>query len=176
MNMMKFHILKMIKLLFLFILFLNLNSNAQHKKIFNSCNDYITKRFYNNDTVLIKCDTSYIINSKTFNLYNELYIRFKSKDNMYSLIDTYEEQINVLNTDYSLLKYQYDSLYSINKKFIFNTNTKVNSIDTSFNKINSQLSDIKIYVNKNEIQNRNQKLIIGLSGISIGLLIGILFF
>lgn len=97
--------MKKITIFLIFLLSINY-LYSQHKFIFNSSRIEV-KRVYNNDTIFNKLDTCFIMNKKTFKLYNDDYYEIFDE-----LKNTYENRIYQQDNEYTLLKIQYDELSS----------------------------------------------------------------
>jgi len=146
---------------FLIILFLiiSYNSTAQRYKTFNN-NSIQVNRYFRLDTILLDLDTVYVMNSKTFNLYDEVYTNFKIGshcDNLYKpTITLLNRRISELNLEYELLHVEYDNLYRVtnaqHKKSLILINNLSSNI-TEMKTINSNLNtEIQKLRNKNKIE------------------------
>ena len=181
---------------FLFIAFisggLQPNVSAQNKLV--DINDGTTpqalKRFYA-DTLLIHCDTIYVLNKVTFKLYNDEYIKAKNKDEKTNrLITNYENmiqvQIDMLNTKerfYQELKSKFDSLAGNATIFIDKSSTNISQISTSLGRASDNLVETQKLLSDSqkllEEERRNswkRTFKIGVGGFSFGVAVTALIF
>lgn len=166
------------KQLLIFLLFLFL-TNSLYSQSINYYSDKIeVKTFHKNNNILIQNDTIYLMNSKTFQIYNSIYNIYKNNDlysAFFSLQQLYEKRIEEQDTEYDSLKTCYDNLFLESRELIKTNIEYINKIDISLDTL--QRNTNKISEQLEELKPANDKLLtrilIGGSGVVIGILIGL---
>ena len=126
------------KIIFLALFILPLAGYSQgKKKTFNDCNRVKNNEVYLNDTIINRCDTAYIINSRTLNFYKS------SNKDLKEIILIQEKQITKQDKEYDQLKTKFDSLGRETTKLIDKSDIKLGEVDNSLNKVNQELEKTK---------------------------------
>lgn len=103
------------------------------------------------DTVLIGYDSAYVLNKKTFKLFQENYKRVQNGNpSLKPLLDNYENVIALQDSMlkskegyYQQLKANFDSVITHSNTFIDKTSSNISSIDQSLSNATNQLNNIK---------------------------------
>ena len=152
----------------------------------NFCNgnEYSVLRLYKSDSLVIRCDTAYLINSSTYKLYSDVFKNQRTANldiKRLSLLydqskNLYENRINQQNQEYEKLKNDFDLLLRRSTDFASQTtvqlssvNTSLTNIDQSINKANSNMEDASKLIRAEVKTSKRQKLKASLGGFVIGI-------
>jgi hypothetical protein len=121
------------------------------KKNFENCNRLSGFQVFRFDTVHISCDTAYILNSRTFRLYNTVYLNFKNNNKTYndilktyeSLVVLQEENITHLNEDYTSIRHKFDSLAITSVQISNKTQNSLSILNDSLLSAITELTETK---------------------------------
>ena len=139
------------------------------------------------DTVLIGYDSAYVLNKKTFKLFQDNYKRVQSGNpSLKSLLENYENLIALQDSMlkskeayYQGLKSNFDSLVSHSNNFVDKTAVNINAIDQSLSTATNQLNSIKSLLNdsldKLRKENR-QRMKLAVGGFTVGIGVAALVF
>lgn len=105
----------------------------------------------NGDTVLIKFDSAFVLNKRTFKLYQDNYKRVQKGDpSVKKLLDEYEALIAMQDSMlkakeayYQQLKTNFDTLVQASNTFLNKTDVNINVINQSLFNATNQLNSIK---------------------------------
>jgi hypothetical protein len=135
---------------------------------------------FKGDTLLISYDSAYVLNKKTFKLFQDNYKRVQSGNIAFKpLLASYENVISLQDSMlkskeayYQQLKSNFDSLVTHSNGFVDKTALNITSIDQSLSNASNQLNNIKSLLDdsldKLKTVNRQRlKLVIG--GFTVGL-------
>lgn len=140
------------------------------------------------DTMVIQCDSVYLLNKKTFSIYQSAYEKWKGRDvNVRQVFSTYENlvelqsrRIEQQDLEYNQLKAQFDSLAFSSTIFIDKTGTKLGQLSNDLTKVNTNLNAAITQINeaqkllaadrKKRIKN---SIAFGAGGLTVGLLLGL---
>lgn len=129
--------------------------NAWAQTDFCATGKFSIKRFYRNDTLTITCDTAYLFNKSTYNLYKRLYQSSGTQDqkvkallSSYDYMRTlYENRIAEQDEEYTQLRSRFDSLATTSESFIKTASSGLtevkNSITIANNNIIAAQSNLK---------------------------------
>lgn len=174
---------------FIFFLLLIGKAEAQNTFELSNCTSVKSSLALANDTIVVKCDSVYFLNKKTFSLYQLAYEKLKGRDvNVREAFNTYESMIDLQNQrleqkdlEYTSLKAQFDSLVISSNQFIGNTGTKLTEIKTEIGNANQNLQAALLQINDaqstlaKERKNKWKNYIaIGTGGFVLGLLVSLL--
>ncbi len=168
---------------------LTLNSYSQ--QIFKEADCVTVSSFLigRGDTVIIQCDSVYLLNRKTFSIYQSAYDKWKGRDvNVRQVFSTYENlvelqerRIGQQDLEYNRLKAQFDSLAFSSTSFIDKTGSRLGELSNDLNKVNTNLNAAITQINeaqkllaadrKKRIKN---SIAFGAGGLTLGLLLGLL--
>jgi len=166
-----------ISLCVVFIIFSNNLFAQRHLKNFSNCSSLAIYEVYYGDTILIKCDTVYLMNKKKITGCKEV-------------VKEQAEYIKFLNGRIDEQKMEYDRLKKVNDTLVIGSSEYINksyknlddlknSLDKSINYINTaqtDIADIKKDIKTELIKRDKNKFIWGAGGIVFGILIGIVAF
>jgi hypothetical protein len=149
--------------------------------------EYATMRYYRGDTIRVSCDTAFLINTATYNLYADVFRNFNSRNadvkRLTMLFDQskslYENRIQQQSMEYQALKKQFDDLVSESKNIVQETGTRLTSVDNSLiridkNVVNAQanIEEVKDIIRKEMRLSTARKLKWGVGGLLVGVVIG----
>lgn len=175
----------------LIALFLNLfvfGIYGQREHSFDNCTgiaSYLTSR---GDTVLIMCDSVYILNSKTLSIYRTAYDKWKTRDaNLKQIFSTYESLVSVQEQriseqkeEYAALRARFDSVSTATGAFIDKTSKRLDTVNETLVNLNQNLSEAnrKLDESKAIIKEERRKSILtrvlwGLGGFGLGLVVSL---
>ena len=137
------------------------------------------------ETVLIGYDSAYILNKRTFKLYQDNYKRIQAgNSNIKSLMDQYEHLIAFQDSMmkekeayYQGLKTNFDSLASTSNRFADRTDANITAINQSLSNASSQLVTIKGLLDDslNKLkQEQKKRFTWALGGFAVGIGVGTL--
>ena len=176
------------KILFVtLILLASLNAMSQRSPQ-NWCmqKDYSVLRFYKGDTVLITCDTVFLVNTSTYRLYADVFRNFNSKNSdvrkLAALFDQskelYENRIHQQTAEYEALKKQFDDLVHQSQALVHQTSDKLIAVDNTLNRIDRNISNAQTNIDeakkliREEMRLGNkQRLKWGIGGLGVGVVI-----
>lgn len=142
---------------------------------------------FQGDTVLIRYDSAYVLNKKTFKLFQDNYKKVQSGNPaLKSLLENYENLIALQDSMlkskeayYQGLKSNFDSLVSHSNNFVDKTALNINAIDQSLSNATNQLNSIKSLLNdsldKLRKENR-QRIKLAVGGFTVGIGVAALVF
>jgi hypothetical protein len=172
---------------FLFILnflffFISINGQIKISSSFNKAETYTLKKLHRNDTVLILCDTVFLVNRPLFLIYNGLYSKQKniqivlneSSELFQNHITDQEKQYDKLNTEFRLTLEQFRKYRDNSNKNLDSLQGNLKGAEESLLKARKENEILKSQIDKGIHQNNSQKYYFGLAGISIGLAIAFL--
>ena len=179
-------------LLVLFSAGLVQNASAQNKlKNVTDGNSLMVERVFYADTLLIFCDTIYVLNKPTFNIYEAAYKMSKSKkEDIKELISHYdnlilkqEEIINIKEQYYQQLKSKFDSLASTATVFVDKSSANISQISSSLGRASDNLVETQKLLNDSQKlleeerkNNWKRTLKVGVGGFTIGITVGLVLF
>ena len=146
-------------------------------------NDYSVLRFYRGDSILVNCDTVFLVNTSTYKLYADVYKNFNAKNSdirrLASLFDNsrllYENRIDQQALEYQALKKEFDELMTRSQDVVLQTSNKLLSVDNSLMRIDRNVSNAQANIEeakkliRQEIRLGNkQRLKWGIGGLVIG--------
>ncbi|MCW3108334.1 MAG: hypothetical protein JWQ09_2840 [Segetibacter sp.] len=139
------------------------------------------------DTVYISYDSAYVLNKKTFKLFQDNYKRVQNGNpSLKGLLENYENVIALQDSMliskeayYQGLKSNFDSLVSHSNNFVDKTALNISAIDQSLSTATNQLNNIKTLLDdsldKLKKENRQRlKLVVG--GFTVGIAAAALVF
>ena len=141
------------------------------------------------DTFVIDCDSVYLLNKKTFSVYQLAFEKWKGRDiNIKQAFATYESlvelqsrRIEEQDLEYNRLKMQFDSLAESSIAFIDQTGNKLGELTSVLNQVNTNLNSAITNINdtekvlKAEKKKRIQNSITwGVGGFTLGIVIALL--
>ncbi|GEO10035.1 hypothetical protein SAE01_25310 [Segetibacter aerophilus] len=139
------------------------------------------------DTLLINYDSAYVLNKKTFKLYQDTYKRVQNGNpamknllaNYEGLIALQDSMLKSKEAYYQSLKSNFDSLVSHSNNFVDKTALNISAIDQSLSTATSQINNIKGLLDQSleklKKENRQRiKLVVG--GFTVGVAAATLVF
>lgn len=166
--------------------FLSIRSFSQGREM----NDSLGLRAYlatRDDTLLIRYDSAYLLNKKTFRLYQDNYKRVQSGNLSNqkvivaydSLVNLQDRMLKAKEADYQFLKRNFDSLVTASNMFVNRTDVNVTAINQSLTKAEGNLNNIKSLLDdsleKLKAENK-QRFKIALKGFVVGVGVASLVF
>jgi len=141
----------------------------------------------NGDTVLIRYDSAYVLNKRTFKILQDNYKRVQKGDpSLKKLLDSYESLIalqdSMLKTKeayYQQLKGSFDSLVTGSNTFLNKTDVNITAINQSLDTATGQLNHIKTLLDdslEKLKQESKQRLKIAAKGFAAGVAVAALVF
>lgn len=139
------------------------------------------------DTVSISYDSAFVLNKKTFKLYQDNYKRVQNGNpslkallvNYENLIALQDSMLKSKEAYYQGLKSNFDSLVSHSNNFVDKTASNINAIDQSLSNATNQINNIKTLLNdsldKLKKENR-QRLKLAAGGFTVGIGVAALVF
>ena len=141
---------------------------------------------YRGDTLLIQCDTAFIVNKNTFSIYKKYYDKTRQGSSSFKgIMDSYESMIRQQDTMlrtkefyYQQMKHQMDSLTNNSLSFMDKTSVSLQGISSSLDKATSSLVETQKLLEESrkmleeERRKRNSRALkFGIGGVAIGALI-----
>jgi hypothetical protein len=148
-----------------------------------SKNEYSVMRFYQGDSILVNCDTVFLINTATYKLYADVFKNFNAKNSdvkrLVTLFDQskalYENRIQQQGLEYQALKKEFDGLMSKSQTVVQQTTDKLSAVDNSLVRIDRNVASAQANIEeaknliRQEIRLGNkQRLKWGLGGLVVG--------
>lgn len=165
-------------------------SHAQDRlKIFRDSSGTNIYSIYRGDTLLIECDTAFILNKTTFGIYKKFYDKTRQGNSSFKgIMDSYENMIHQQDTMlrqkefyYQQLRQQFDSLSGSSLAFMDKTSTSLQHISSSLDKATNSLVETQKLLEdsrrmlEEERKKRNSRAIkFGIGGAVIGALVAAL--
>jgi hypothetical protein len=152
---------------------------------------YHIRLYLRNDSLVVRCDTVYLLNPATFMLYSKTYNSFRTGNaDQKKLVSTfselqklYENRIAQQDTEYVQLKAQFDSLVNNSQTYIQKSSTDLNQLNISLKQINENVKGAKQDVTESKELIRQEirkstgsKLRWGLGGFGIGITVTAILF
>lgn len=144
---------------------------------------------YRGDTLLIYCDTAYILNKTTFSIYKKFYDKTRQGNSSFAgIMASYENMIHQQDTMlrqkeiyYQQLKQQFDSLSGSSLAFMDRTSTSLQGISSSLDKATTSLvetqkllADSRKMLEEERRKRNSRALKFGIGGAVIGALVAAL--
>jgi flagellar biosynthesis chaperone FliJ len=144
---------------------------------------------YRGDTLLIQCDTAFILNKTTFNVYKKFYDKTRQGSSSFKgIMESYESMIRQQDTMlktkeiyYQQMKQQFDSLSGSSLAFMDKTSNSLQGISSSLDKATSSLVETQKLLEdsrrmlEEERKKRNSRALkFGIGGVVIGALVAAL--
>ncbi len=176
--------MKRLCILGLLIIHVNM-MNGQQVFTVNNCisiNSILAER---GDTLVIACDSVYLLNKKTFSIYQLGYEKWKGRDinikqafnNYESLVELQSKRIEQQDNEYNNLKIQFDSMAMASGKFIDKTGNKLSELTETLNEVNTNLNTAINQINESQAILKTEKkkkvknaITWGAGGFTVGLL------
>ena len=139
------------------------------------------------DTLFIRYDSAYLLNKKTFHLYQDNYKRVQSGNLSNqkvllaydSLVSLQDRMLKAKEADYQFLKKNFDSLVTASNTFVNRTDVNVTAINQSLTRAEGNLNNIKALLDdsleKLKAENK-QRLKIAVKGFVVGVGVASLVF
>ncbi|SFD58956.1 hypothetical protein SAMN05518672_102521 [Chitinophaga sp. CF118] len=159
------------------------------KKEFKDCSTINVYTALQGDTILIKCDTSFLLNKPTFNLYQKYYKKVKSgSSSVKEILDNYDNIIVMKDSMltqkefyYQELKLRFDSLSDNSLTFINKTSDSLHAVSTALDSATNKLVDTQNLLKDSQkllTQERKKAtwktLKFGIGGVVVGVLVALL--
>lgn len=179
------------KKLFVISAILMLMVNTYGQRVFKDADCVTVSSFLTGkgDTLVIGCDSVYLLNKKTFSIYQTAYDRWKGRDvNVRQVFGTYESlvklqerRIEQQELEYNHLKAQYDSLAFSLVQFIDKTGSRLGELSNDMQKVNASLNSAMLQIKDSQTLLAAEKkkrirssIAFGAGGLTAGLLLGLL--
>jgi hypothetical protein len=169
-------------------LLISLSNAKSYSQSFN-CSGLSASRYYLKDTILVACDTVFLLNKVTYSFYRNQLKRINTTDprlkelvsTQSELIKLYEKRIADMTIEYDTLRKTFQRNLSSSKNFIESSNSELTEIDNSLGKaqINimaakDSIASVKILLKEEMVKIRKEKWAWGIGGAVLGGLITIL--
>lgn len=158
-------------------------AEAQQQKVMLSCEQTKAYRLLKGDTVVIPCDTAYLLNGSIYILFKQAYERVKTNANMSkdliqvyeSMLDKQTRQMQQQDIAYEILRLKFDSLVVRSMLHIERSNQSLKAMQDSIAEaglnIHAARADIQAASEKIKAEQRKnfkQKVMWGLGGMAVG--------
>jgi hypothetical protein len=174
------------KTLFALLLALMFATSSFAQKIidpaFNKQGQYLVKKLYTYDTLVILCDTAFLVNKPMFGIYSVLYNKQTNIQNILNeTSQLYAQHELEQNQECEKLHGEYLQLQTALNAYTTRSHNQMDSLEHSLIKAEGYLVTVKEenetlqkQVEKSLRRSNSNKFIYGLGGISIGLIIAFL--
>lgn len=165
------------------MVFCTVDLTAQQQKVLLPCEQTKAYRLLKGDTVVIPCDTAYLLNGSTYIIFKTAYERVKMNNNMSKeLIQVYEtmldkqiQQMQQKDQAYEALRLKFDSLVVRSMQHIDRSNLGLKAMQDSIAGAsqNIQAARLEIQAASDKIKaeqrkNFKQKVMWGIGGLAAG--------
>lgn len=148
--------------------------------------DYSVLRFYKGDTILVACDTVFLVNTATYGLYAGVFRNFNAKNSDVKKLailfdqskELYENRIHQQTLEYESLKKQFDDLVGQSQAVAHQTSDKLLAVDNTLTRIDRNIANAQTNIEeakkliREEIRLGNrQRLKWGIGGVAFGVAI-----
>jgi hypothetical protein len=176
-------------LLLLLAMFAGLEVRSQSLKHFSDSLKTVVNTYYRGDSVLISCDTVYLLNKPTFRIYRQYYQRGKNTSGSFKkVIAEYEDVIvqkdsmlSAKEAYYQALKSQFDELSGKSLAFMDKTSIGLQQVSSTLEKTTNSLIETQKLLEESrqmlidERRKQNFKALkFGIGGLIIGGVVGLL--
>jgi hypothetical protein len=173
------------KVLILFLINIIVVFNAAAQFPAHWCDDYTVKKFKGGQVINIpSCDSVWILNRKTFAVYNQVYDsvstwNYKNNQNLQTCLN----KVRSDSVDYEILRKEYNNLFNQSSAYLNSTRNITDSLGVSVDKVNRSLDaaqkNIEVtrdILKKYQKQEFERKLLWGICGVGLGIIAGIILF
>lgn len=151
-----------------------------------NCTGLSATRYYFKDTVLITCDTVFLLNQETYSFYYNLRKRINTADpklkelisTQSDLIKLYEKRIADMTLEYDTLRKTFNNTLGRSKSFIENSNAELTNINssltlaqTNIKEAKDNISSVKILLKDEMTKIKKEKWTWGVGGAVLGVLL-----
>jgi hypothetical protein len=160
------------------------DAHAQGKlKYFDDCGTRFNSRFSFGDTIVIRCDSSVMMNKSNFAIFQTAYEQYRQRnpntDKMLRLYETLAAQqdstIQEGQRDYNALKLKFDTLYFTSLSSINKTSQDIGTVKENLGTVSNTLNNTQVLISDaidkvNEARRKSflSKLAWGVGGFGIG--------
>lgn len=131
------------------------------------------------DTLLINYDSAYLLNKKTFKLYQDTYKKVQNGNpamknllaNYEGLIALQDSMLKSKEAYYQSLKSNFDSLVNHSNNFVDKTSLNISAIDQSLSTATNQINNIKVLLDQSldKLKKENrQRIKLAVGGFTVG--------
>jgi hypothetical protein len=164
------------------LFFVSAQAQIKIQPSFNNQGKYTLKKLHKNDTLLVLCDTVYLVNKPLFLVYAALYSKQKNIQQVLNESnEIYLNHISEQNKQYEKLNSEFQLTIEKFQKYEENSRQNLDSLqiglkgaEENLAKARKENEKLKDQVGKAMHQNNSQKYYFGLAGVTIGLIIAIL--
>ena len=150
-------IMKKLYILGLLIIHVNMMNGQQIFNI-NNCISIHSNLAERGDTLVIGCDSVYLLNKKTFAIYQLGYEKWKGRDinikqafnNYESMVELQSKRIEQQDREYHNLRIQFDSIAMASGNFIDKTGNKLSELTETLNTVNTNLNTAITQINESQ--------------------------
>jgi len=175
------------KLLLLPILFVA--SQSLYAQTFN-CTGLAANRFYLKDTIVVSCDTVFLLNKMTYSFYRNQVKKINTTDpklkefvfSQAQLINLYEHRVADMQKQYAELRKSYDENLTKSSLLMESSNAEVTKIKSSLTKAQSNITaaqdsiaTVKSILVKEKARIKKNNLKWGAGGVVLGVLVMLVF-
>jgi hypothetical protein len=154
-------------------------------------NEYSIVRFYRGDSILVNCDTVFLVNTSTYKVYADVFKNFNAKNSdvkrLALLFDQskalYENRIQQQTVEYQSLKKQFDELVLRSQSVVQQTSENLLTVDKSLLRIDRNVASAQANIEeakkliREEIRLGNkQRLKWGIGGLLVGVGVSTILF
>lgn len=176
--------MKLFLVLIISFIFISRPSPAQTMIIEDNHNTYSSPLLLKlNDTIIVKCDTVYLVNKYRFRLYEQASksILSLNASNSLTLIKEYENNLSTLEASYHKILTKYNQTDSLLQQTIHNNQLTFKKLDDNLIEAKDSLDSIKANLTlaenklkKDKKRNKISQALWGISGLGIGFLTAII--
>lgn len=150
----------------------------------NYCTSNETPKLFKlGDTIVITCDSVYLVNKIRYKFYRDIHLAIQKDDNTEckSLLQAYETRLNEHETAYNKLllnskkteKISLD-LIDYTQKSLENTQKTLDFTQQTLEQSMKSLEQANELIRKEKWNSKGQKFLVGVGGVGIGILVGVL--
>lgn len=173
----------------LLFIFTNTITHAQILKHYNDSAKTVINTFYRGDSILVGCDTVFLLNKPTFKIYKRFYDKGRSGSSSFKaiiaeyedVIDSKDQMLTAKEVYYQELRSQFDALSSKSAAFMDRTSTGLMQVSSTLEKTTTTLIETQKLLEESRqmlIEERRKQnfkaLKFGIGGVLVGGLISLL--
>lgn len=148
------------------------------------CIGFSATKYYQGDTIMVRCDTVFLLNKSTFSRFNAVYKDPKINElvsTQNQLIEAYEKRNTEQDDAYEQLKSNFDKvvnnsnlLIQTSKEELGGIKQSLSSAQTNIDSAKTDISEVKDLLKKDLRKANEAKLKWGIGGLAIGILVMLL--
>jgi peptidoglycan hydrolase CwlO-like protein len=174
--------MKSIHIICFLLFFITAQAQIKIQPSFNNQGNYTLKKLHKYDSVVVLCDTVYLVNKPLFLVYAALYSKQKniqqvlneSNEISQNHISEQDIQYEKLNSEFQLTIDKFKKYQENSRQNLDSLQTGLKGAEENLAKARKENEKLKEQIGKAMHQNNSQKYYLGLAGVTIGLIIAIL--